>query len=103
MNPRPLGYEASLYRRVLCHNTGFIKRSLESHPLSLVSTYLFLLLSDDQWRHAFLIERGKMTTSRYQKIQQRDEPNSLLASMPPLTNVTVFFDDRGKTHSDWLT
>jgi hypothetical protein len=28
---------------------------------------------EELWRHAFLIERGKMTTSRYQKIQQRDE------------------------------
>ncbi len=32
---------------------------------------------DESWRHAFLIERGKMTASRYHKIQQRDENSRL--------------------------
>jgi hypothetical protein len=40
-----------------------------------------------------------MTTSRYQKIQQRDELNNATLVMPPLTNATFFFDDKGRSKS----
>jgi hypothetical protein len=57
----------------------------------------------NSWRHAFLIERGKMTTQRYQKIQHRDEIlklNGSTLAMPALTNRYLFQDEDDALEDD---